>query len=53
MGRKKIDKPVETEMFSVRKDQYARITKLADKEKRNRRAILDRLLDKYEGKKVD
>jgi hypothetical protein len=53
MGRKKSEKPIETEMFSVRKDQYDRLTKIADKEKRNRRAVFDRMLDKYECKKLD
>lgn len=53
MGRKKVAKPIQTEMFSVREDQYDRLTKIAKKEKRNRRAVFDRMLDQYEGKKVD
>ena len=50
MPPKKKDKKdiVQTEMFSVRRDQYDRLTKLSEKEGRSRREIFERMLNKYE-----
>ena len=51
MGNKKAQKDlVVPKMLSVRQDQWDRIAKIADKEDRSMRSVLERMLDKYEGK---
>lgn len=41
---------IEPKMISIRKDQYDRLQAIADKEGRSMRSVLERMLDKYEGK---
>lgn len=43
-------KVIEPKMISIREDQYERLQKIAEKEDRSMRSVLERMLDKYEGK---
>ena len=47
--QKKKKEVMETEMFSIRKDQHDRLLRLKASDHRSMRAILDRALDMYEG----
>ena len=41
---------IEPKYISIREDQYDRLQALAKAEDRSMRSVLERLLDKYEGK---
>lgn len=41
---------VVAKMLSIRQDQYDRIEVIAEKEDRSKRAVIQRMLDAYEGK---
>ena len=51
MSQKLKKKKVIPVMFSITKDQQKRLHKLAEKEDRSMRSVLERMLDQYEGKK--
>lgn len=40
-------------MVSVRTPQHERLVKIAKREHRSLRNLIERMMDKYEGKKVD
>lgn len=52
MAKKQVNKDL-GKMLSLRTPQHARLLRIAQKEHRSLRSLMDRMMDKYEGKEVE